>query len=68
MIQDFNLGGAVFVIQFQWFVALDLKFKLKNIPTGKDVQERDLHSTAGKTDDLLFDWIPADIPVNLVRI
>lgn len=52
----------------QLFIALDLKFKLKNVPGGKYEQGKDSEFTVAKTEnDLLFDWIPADIPVNLVR-
>jgi hypothetical protein len=48
--------------------ALDLRFKLKNIITDTDTHGKNLDWTITKTDnELLFDWIPADIPMKLVR-
>lgn len=48
------------------FAALNLKFKLGDLYGSKEVSPKDANAVMKCDNDLTFDWIPTDVPVNLV--
>lgn len=62
---NFNLylNNSLFYI---YPVALDLKDKLDDIFVMKEIQTKDSNSYIKTDNDLMFDWFPSNVPVNLV--
>lgn len=54
-------------LNFIIIIALDFKFKLDDILNAKEAQFKDTKETKSDN-DLVFDWIPTDVPANLVRL